>query len=66
MPKSKKLFEKTKKIIENKNVKSVCGFTKVKTHPFQSWYIKKIRYSSTVKIMFLEDKTCQLLLLIIM
>lgn len=41
MPKSKKLFEKTKKIIENKNIKSVCGFTKVKTHPFQSWYIKK-------------------------
>jgi len=41
IPKSKKLFEKTKKIIENKNVKSVCGFTKVKTHPFQSWYKKK-------------------------
>ena len=56
MPKSKKLFEKTKKIIENKNVKSVCGFTKVKTHHSKLVY-KKIRYSSTVKIMFLEDKT---------
>mgnify|MGYP006081289631 CR=1 FL=1 len=41
IPKSKKLFEKTKKIIESKNVKSICGFTKVKTHPFLSWYTKK-------------------------
>ena len=41
IPKSKKLFEKTKKIIEKKNVKSACGFTKVKTHPFLTWYTKK-------------------------
>lgn len=41
IPKSKKLFEKTKKIIESKNVNSVCGFVKVKTHPFLSWYTKK-------------------------
>lgn len=41
MPKSKKLFEKAKKMIERKDIKSVCGFTKVKTHPFLSWFRKK-------------------------
>lgn len=41
LPKSKKLFEKTKKIIEKRHTKSVCGFTRVKTHPFLSWFKKK-------------------------
>ena len=34
-------MKKQKKIIESKNIKSVCGFTKVKTHPFLSWFRKK-------------------------
>ncbi len=41
LPKSKKLFERAKKMIERKNIRSVCGFTKVKTHPFLSWFRKK-------------------------
>jgi len=41
IPKSKNLFEKTKIIIEKKNIKSICGFTKVKTHPYLSWFKKK-------------------------
>ena len=39
--KSLKLYEKTKKIIEKRHTKSVCGFTKVKTHPFLCWFKKK-------------------------
>lgn len=38
------IFE-TKKIIEKKKVKSICGFVRVKTNPYNSWIIanKKIK-----------------------
>ena len=41
LPKSKLIYEKGKKIIEKKNIKSLCGFTEVKTHPYLTWYKKK-------------------------
>ena len=41
MPKSKKLYDSSKKLIEKKNIKSICGFTKVETHPYLTWYKKK-------------------------
>ena len=41
LPKSKFIYEKGKKIIEKKNTKSLCGFTKVKTHPYLACYKKK-------------------------
>ena len=40
MPKSKKLYDSSKKLIEKKNIKSICGFTKVETHPYLTWYKK--------------------------
>tara|TARA_B100001250_G_scaffold254742_1_gene219180 strand:- start:7447 stop:8064 length:618 start_codon:yes stop_codon:yes gene_type:complete len=40
IPKSKKLFEKGKSIIQKKGIKSICGFTKVETHPYLTWYSK--------------------------
>ena len=40
LPKSKILYEKAKKIIEKKSIKSLCGFTNVKTHPYLTWYKK--------------------------
>ena len=41
LPKSKRLYETTKKIIEKRHIKSVCGFKKVKTHPYLTWFKKK-------------------------
>ena len=40
LPKSKKLYDSSKKLIEKKNIKSICGFTKVETHPYLTWYKK--------------------------
>ena len=40
MFKSKKLYEISKKLIEKKNINSICGFTKVETHPYLTWYKK--------------------------
>ncbi len=40
IPKSKKLYDSSKKLIEKKNIKSICGFTKVETHPYLTWYKK--------------------------
>lgn len=38
---SKSDIKKVKNLIENKKVKSICGFIEVKTHPFNTWQIKK-------------------------
>ena len=38
MPKSKKLYDISKQLIEKKNIKSICGFTNVETHPYLTWY----------------------------
>jgi CMP-N-acetylneuraminic acid synthetase len=34
-------IKKAKNLIEINKVKSICGFTEVKTHPFNTWQIKK-------------------------
>ena len=39
--KKKNEFDKAKKIIQKKKNKSLCGFTPVKSHPFNAWYLKK-------------------------
>jgi len=38
---SKKSILKAKKIIEKKNIKSICSFVNIKTHPFNVWKIRK-------------------------
>lgn len=38
MPKSKKLYDISKQLIEKKKIKSICGFTNVETHPYLTWY----------------------------
>ena len=44
----KTLF-KAKKIIEKKNIKSLCSMIKATNHPFSCWYIKRGRISQFIK-----------------
>ena len=49
IPKSKHNYTYAKNKIETKKVKSLCGFTNVITHPFQTWGIKNKKIFQFVK-----------------
>lgn len=34
-------FDKAKKIIQKKENKSICGFVPIKSHPYNTWYLKE-------------------------
>ena len=59
----KKDFENAFKLTRKKTFKSICSFIEAdyKYHPFYSWKFKKNHISSSLKIMFLEDKIYHLL-----
>ena len=46
---SKKLIIKSKRKIEKKNVKSICGFVDIKNHPYNAWYYNKNKIKKVIK-----------------
>ena len=45
---SKKLVLKSKKLIEKRNINSICGFIDVKNHPFNAWYLNKNKIKKVI------------------
>ena len=42
-------FKKSIKLVEEKKLRSICGFKEVDTHPFNTWYLKKNKPFQFVK-----------------
>jgi CMP-N-acetylneuraminic acid synthetase len=45
---SRKLVLESKKLIEKKNINSICAFTNVKNHPFNAWYFNKNKLKKVI------------------
>ena len=47
-------FKNSIKLVEKKNLKSICGFKLADTHPFNTWYLKKNK-----PFQFIKNNICR-------